>query len=292
MTSLVWFKRDLRLQDHQPLWHAVKEGAVLPVYIVEPDYWQQPDTSLRHWQYIAPALQQLNQQLTALGQPLLVVKGAATVVLRQLCQQFAIQGVFSHEETGNLWTYQRDLAVVRLLQSLHIPWHQYRQFAVFRKLVNRDNWFELADNWLKSPVCPTPETLPWLTATHDNIMSLPMHRGKDLPAISSLQKAADVHNTFNYFITTRSRYYRQHISSPAKAERSGSRLSPAISYGQLSMRQLQQQSLQALKHQTEPRQKQGLHAFFSRLRWHCHFMQKLEDEPAYKFSINFRKERF
>ena len=56
MTSLVWFKRDLRLQDHQPLWHAVKEGAVLPVYIVEPDYWQQPDTSLRHWQYIAPAL--------------------------------------------------------------------------------------------------------------------------------------------------------------------------------------------------------------------------------------------
>ena len=205
------------------------------------------------------------------------------MVLRQLCQQFAIQGVFSHEETGNLWTYQRDLAVGRLLQSLHIPWHQYRQFAVFRKLVNRDNWFELADNWLKSPVCPTPETLPWLTATHDNIMSLPMHRGKDLPAISSLQKAADVHNTFNYFITTRSRYYRQHISSPAKADRCGSRLSPAISYGQLSMRQLQQQSLQALKHQTEPRQKQGLHAFFSRLRWHCHFMQKLEDEPAIEF---------
>tara|TARA_R110002126_G_scaffold16527_31_gene66110 strand:- start:3540 stop:5051 length:1512 start_codon:yes stop_codon:yes gene_type:complete len=283
MTSLVWFKRDLRLQDHQPLYHASRQGAVLPVYIVEPDYWQQPDVSLRHWQYIAPALQLLNQQLTALGQPLLIVKGAATAVLRQLCQQYSVTKVFSHEETGNLWSYQRDLAVSRLFKSLQIPWQQYRQFAVFRKLADRDNWFELADDWLKSPLCPMPDQLPWLTATDSNPQLLAPQRRTDLPAVSILQQPEQADTTFSSFIDNRSRYYRQHISLPAKASRSGSRLSPFISYGQLSLRQLQQQSLLTLKQQTNMQHKQSLQAFFSRLRWHCHFMQKLEDEPAIEF---------
>ncbi|MBV2129462.1 cryptochrome/deoxyribodipyrimidine photo-lyase family protein [Arsukibacterium indicum] len=283
MTSLVWFKRDLRIDDHQPLWHAARQGAVLPVYIIEPDYWQQPDVSLRHWQYIAQALQQLNQQLTALGQPLLVVKGAATAVLRQLCQQYAVQRVLSHEETGNLWTYQRDLAVSRLLKSLQIPWQQYRQFAVFRALKNRDHWFEMADSWLRSPACPPPGSLPWLTSGPDNLTKLAPQRRDDLPAVSILQQPSDPQQLFSRFITTGSRHYRQHISLPAKAVNSCSRLSPIISYGQLSLRQLQQQSLLAIKQQNDGWHRQGLQAFFSRLRWHCHFMQKLEDEPAIEF---------
>ena len=66
MNTLVWFKRDLRLTDHAALFHAAKQGiAVLPVYIVEPDYWQQPDVSLRHWAFVAEALTALQQQLTA-----------------------------------------------------------------------------------------------------------------------------------------------------------------------------------------------------------------------------------
>ncbi|WP_445767835.1 deoxyribodipyrimidine photo-lyase [Rheinheimera sp.] len=52
MTALVWFKRDLRVEDHLPLLNAAKAGAVLPVYIIEPDYWQQHDVSLRHWQFM------------------------------------------------------------------------------------------------------------------------------------------------------------------------------------------------------------------------------------------------
>ena len=43
MISLVWFKRDLRIDDHGPLAEAARQGAVLPVYIIEPDYWQQPE---------------------------------------------------------------------------------------------------------------------------------------------------------------------------------------------------------------------------------------------------------
>ncbi|MDP5136966.1 deoxyribodipyrimidine photo-lyase [Rheinheimera baltica] len=283
MTTLVWFKRDLRIEDHQPLWHAAKLGLVLPVYIIEPDYWQQPDVSLRHWQFISPALEQLNQQLTALGQPLLVVKGPATLVLRKLCQQYAITQVFSHEETGNLWTYQRDIAVSRLLQQLQIPWQQFRQFAVFRHLANRDNWFNLADQWLKSSTAPPVSRLPFLTAAEWDLTAMAPTRKHDLPLCYPIQVPFHAEATFDSFISQRSMNYRQHISFSAKAVQSCSRLSPYISYGQLSLRQLQQQSFSAIKRSPNIRQQQGLQAFFSRLRWHCHFMQKLEDEPAIEF---------
>lgn len=283
MTALVWFKRDLRVEDHLPLLNAAKAGAVLPVYIIEPDYWQQHDVSLRHWQFIAPALQQLNAQLTALGQPLMVVKGPATRVLEQLCHQFNVSAVFSHEETGNLWTYQRDLAVKRLLKQLNIPWQQYPQFAVFRRLSNRDNWFNLADNWLKSPLAPPVNRLPFVTPAQWNLAELAPHRKTDLPLCQLAQHASAADTTFASFIDSRCVNYRQHISLAAKAGYSCSRLSPYISYGQLSLRQLQQQSFLAMKQSVDRRRQQGLQAFFSRLRWHCHFMQKLEDEPAIEF---------
>jgi len=283
MTALVWFKRDLRIDDHQPLYQAARHGAVLPVYIIEPDYWQQSDVSLRHWQFISAALVQLNTKLQTLGQPLLIAKGPATTVLSRLCQQYGISAVYSHEETGNLWTYQRDLAVKRLLLSLNIPWHQHRQFAVFRPLSSRDDWFTLADNWLKSAVTPTVSSLPCIVQPNWNLSALAPTRTTDLPLCQSWQSATAATQTCNSFFATRCSDYRQHISLPAQAVQSCSRLSPFISYGMLSLRQLQQQSYLAMKTTKKPRQIQGLQAFFSRLRWHCHFIQKLEDEPAIEF---------
>ena len=43
--NIVWFKRDLRVADHLPLAMASRLGPVLPLYIVEPDFWAQPDAS-------------------------------------------------------------------------------------------------------------------------------------------------------------------------------------------------------------------------------------------------------
>ena len=43
--GVVWFKRDLRVQDHAPLAEAVARGPVLCLYILEPALWQQPDAA-------------------------------------------------------------------------------------------------------------------------------------------------------------------------------------------------------------------------------------------------------
>ncbi len=45
--NVVWFKRDLRTSDHVPLADAARHGSVLPLFIAEPELWQQPDLSGR-----------------------------------------------------------------------------------------------------------------------------------------------------------------------------------------------------------------------------------------------------
>ncbi|MFZ9965204.1 MAG: deoxyribodipyrimidine photo-lyase, partial [Terrimicrobiaceae bacterium] len=35
-TQLVWFKRDLRVEDHRPLAEAAKRGPVVCLYVYEP----------------------------------------------------------------------------------------------------------------------------------------------------------------------------------------------------------------------------------------------------------------
>ena len=73
--QIVWFKRDLRIVDHQPLAAAAERGLVLPLYVVEPEFWQQPDASERQWMFCRESLLELRQALADRGQPLVVRAG-------------------------------------------------------------------------------------------------------------------------------------------------------------------------------------------------------------------------
>ena len=55
--NIVWFKRDLRITDHAPLFEAGQMGSLIPLYIVEPELWRQPDSSRRHWHFIHNSLE-------------------------------------------------------------------------------------------------------------------------------------------------------------------------------------------------------------------------------------------
>ena len=294
MRQLVWFKRDLRIDDHAPLYEAARQGAVLPVYIIEPDYWQQPDTSLRQWHFIKASLQRLDQELTKLGQPLIIEVGPASHVLLALCQKFQICQVHSHEETGNLWTYQRDLAVARALKRQSIPWRQYRQFAVLRGSVNRDHWQRETDTWLKEPLVPRPVRLPLLHEPDPK--PLPeLTRNRDIGAC--IQRFDTLlTTTYDSFFCNRHQHYLRSIGKPAASAEHSSRLSPFLAYGELSLRQLFQDTQLKLQHSGANRA--NLSAFLSRLRWHCHFIQKFETEPAIEFLpmhsgfIGFREDSF
>ena len=84
MIQVVWFKRDLRTIDHAALSAAALHGPVLPLYIVEPQLWQQADVSHRQYQFLTECLAELDSALQSFGQGLVVRVGDAVDVLNQL----------------------------------------------------------------------------------------------------------------------------------------------------------------------------------------------------------------
>ncbi|MGB1440614.1 MAG: deoxyribodipyrimidine photo-lyase, partial [Candidatus Puniceispirillaceae bacterium] len=133
--KIVWFKRDLRIDDHAPLYHAAqnhaeKGGKILPLLVIEPDFWAQPDSSARQFAFMRESALSLAQALRALGAELVVRTGEVCAVLEQLSGLYEIEGIYAHQETHNNWTYQRDRAVRSWAQSRGIALYEYQQHGV------------------------------------------------------------------------------------------------------------------------------------------------------------------
>ena len=73
------------------------------------------------------------------------------------------------------------------------------------------------------------------------------------------------------------------MSSPITGEVSCSRLSPHIAFGNISITEIFKKTNDKLKSELSYTKKKSLIAFKSRLAWHCHFIQKLYDEPEIEF---------
>jgi len=62
--NIVWLKRDLRTQDHEPLYLAEKAGIpYILLFLYEPSIITYPDTSTRHLQFCYHSIQKMNEQL-------------------------------------------------------------------------------------------------------------------------------------------------------------------------------------------------------------------------------------
>jgi deoxyribodipyrimidine photo-lyase len=99
--QIVWFKRDLRVEDHAPLAAAVDSGLpTLLLYVVEPEQRTDPHLSLRHWRFIWQSLLDIDGRLEPFGHHLHVVEGRLPQLFEQLSQRFRILALHSHEEIG------------------------------------------------------------------------------------------------------------------------------------------------------------------------------------------------
>jgi deoxyribodipyrimidine photo-lyase len=291
--NLVWLKRDLRLTDHQPLWQAVQSNLpFIIVYVFEPDYWQQADTSARQWQFIYHSLIELKDQAQKQNGDIWVLQGDSQQCLELIHQQFTIKHIFSHQETGNDWTYQRDKRIGHWCKTQNIRWIEEPQFAVTRGKLNRDKWDSLWQQFMATPCLTTPnlraaisqqplaKALNIPTTQHNleaELLTL-TYPGNDRLSCVQPQRAGSLaaNRVLNSFMEERHKTYLISVSSPIKGQRNSSRLSCYLAYGNISVREVVHATLAALP---QTSQKRALTAFKSRLHWHCHFIQKMETEP-------------
>ena len=298
--QIVWFKRDLRLKDHAPLTEASVRGPVLGIYIFEPELVASPEFDRSHFDFIRDSLIELQIGLRKIGSDLLIFHGDAISSLEKLWETLPFSALWSHEETGNDLTFKRDLNVADWCKLKSIPWHEPRQFGVIRRLRSRAQWADRWESHMSSKILPVPKLTshlhsdqkalvhPWTKIPDNDLIA---SQGFSKP--DALRAGEDrAQSMLGSFLIERGLTYSFGMSSPVTGFSVCSRLSPYITWGNISLRDVYQSTRNRI---ADIRDQQGfgmsvdrrwlmsLSAFDARLRWHCHFIQKLETEPAIEF---------
>ena len=262
-----------------------QEHPVLLLYCFEPSVMAYADADLRHWRFVYESLTEMQQKLQDLDASLYVFHSEVMPVLEALQEQYAIQQIFSHVEVGNKITYYRDLAVQQFCHRCSVTWKESPLNGVIRKLKSRKTWQKRWQATMTSQPQLVQETgwkILQLDADFYSALKGPALNTEITTRNKNFQQGGEywAWRYLDSFIKDRAENYSRHISKPLLSRKSCSRLSPYLSYGNISMRMLYQYTSQ---HYAASANKRALSNFISRLHWHCHFMQKFEDECRMEF---------
>jgi deoxyribodipyrimidine photo-lyase len=284
--NIVWFKRDLRLTDHEPLYCALQsELPLLLIYIFEPSVMAYHDSDVRHWRFVFESLKEMNERLKSTNTQIYIFHNEAKEVFEMLAHQFNIHSIFSSEEIGNGLTYERDKAMKILFLKNRILWKEYQTNGIVRGLKTRKIWEKLWESQMTKQPNLVKENGWNMVELESSIFN--KIKGEELNIeITTRNKNFQEGGEYwawrylENFLKERHVNYSKHISKPLLSRKGCSRLSPYITYGNISMRMVFQFTKQ--HYNTSPN-KRALSNFISRLHWHCHFIQKFESESRYEF---------
>jgi len=294
---VVWLKRDLRLDDHAPFAEAGRlcevGGSMIALYVHEPSVWSAPDADASHLAFVDESLDELDRAIESIGGRLVRRVGEVVDVLARLHAAEPIESLLAHEETGNAITYARDRAVARWCRAKGIAFREWAQNGVLRPNPGRDGWSGRWQEFMKRPRHAAPAALrsPSAEAIAPGEPGCSSALGLGPDTRAALRQRGGSSNAaacLNSFLLERGRDYQRTMGSPVEAWASCSRLSPHLAWGTMSVRRAWQGAARRLGQLGEEAEassdlrawRGSVRSFMSRLAWHCHFMQKLEDEPA------------
>jgi deoxyribodipyrimidine photo-lyase len=282
--NIVWFKRDLRLRDHAPLVAAQQSRyPTLLLYCFEPSIMKAEDSDIRHWRFVYQSLMDLEKQLLPYEIPICIAHGEFDEVMNIVRRHFSVHSVYSHQETGNRMTFDRDLKMKSYFSFHGIIWKEFQTNGVIRRLKHKDQWNARWEQFMVAPksdcslenFVSVKEKLALLDSRNTLPNELKELNGHFQPGGESL-----AWRYLNSFLQDRYVGYSQHISKPLASRKSCSRISPYLAYGNLSIRQVYQE---VMHYYPNAKNKMALRNFVSRLNRHCHFIQKFETECRIEF---------
>ncbi|HUM99397.1 MAG: hypothetical protein B7X12_05975 [Halothiobacillus sp. 20-53-49] len=189
MTTLVWFRQDLRLQDNPALTAALTAGHIIPVYIQAPDNKTPPEGGASRW-WRHHSLNALQNSLNARGSRLIIRSGEPLAQLQNLIQETGATAIVWNRRMEPA-ARAHDASIKTALKAcsievhsfngnyLHEPWtifnKQNKPFQVFTPY-----WKAVIAAGLNLPPQPAPDTLPPVDAA---LTSLPLNALRLVPAI-------------------------------------------------------------------------------------------------------------
>ena len=283
MNKIVWFRYDLRLEDNQAFIEATKNGNVLPIFIFDKNYYKLDTSSSFHLKFCEDSLKDLNQSLKNLyNSKINIYYGDTTEILKNISKKFNISEIYSHHVFKNNYLSKIDGKTSKFFKECNIQWYLFNQFGIQLGKRDRYRWSYNWNKFINQPVLEKRVNCNFIKdPDHNKNCAISTNFIDDKLIQEGGRKNAV--KLLNSFLDNRSDNYQKEMSSPITGEKSCSRLSPYITYGNISLREIYRATKQKLNEDISIVKKKSLIAFKSRLAWHCHYIQKLYDEPEIEF---------
>ncbi len=132
--AAVWFRRDLRLEDHAALYHALRSGLpVIPVFIFDRSILDRlEDRYDRRVEFIHHALSAMQEKCRAVGTTMIVRYGHPFEIWNDLCREFTIRHVYTNHDYEP-YSMKRDQEIRALLNEQGCVLHTFKDQVIFEK---------------------------------------------------------------------------------------------------------------------------------------------------------------
>lgn len=133
MYAAFWFRRDLRLDDNNGLYEALRSGLpVLPVFIFDRAILDQLARRDARVEFIHKALGDMQAQLVEMGSSLVVRAGKPEAVWAELLREYPISAVYTNHDYEP-YARQRDEGIAALLRAQGTAFHTFKDQVIFEK---------------------------------------------------------------------------------------------------------------------------------------------------------------
>jgi deoxyribodipyrimidine photo-lyase len=190
--SLVWFRRDLRVEDHAALHHALLSAdRVFGVFVFDTDILAGLPADDRRVHFIHASLQELDARLRSLGGYLIVRHGRAAQDIPRLAAELDAESVFANHDYEPQ-AIRRDRAVLDALRRAGRSLQTFKDQVVFERdevLTKVGGPFSVftpyKNAWLKR-LAAEPEALAAYETTPHAARLAPAPPGHALPTLEDL----------------------------------------------------------------------------------------------------------
>ena len=276
-TSVVWFRYDLRVRDNEALFQAALNSKCLPIFILDTNFCKLNTTSHFHLSFINDSLIDLNLQLKKFNGNLNFYNGSTIEIFKHLYEKFQFTKVFSNRIFKNYFHSDLDKNMKNFFLQNNIKWIQTNQFGIQLENRVRGTWSKNWNYQISKPIIadmPSSEFLNDSGMTNFEVKKLKsVHR-----AFYQLGGTDNAKKLLKSFLEKRCIDYQKKMSSPLHAEFVCSRLSPHITFGTISLKEIITGINKSIKNNSVV-DTRSIYSFKKRLAWHCHFIQKIFDQP-------------
>lgn len=162
--QIVWFRRDLRLNDSEIVSRACRNGLlVLPCFVVDPWFYEQSDVAAARVKFLFESLENLDANLRSLGSRLYLFEGESVDVIgrltRSLLELNQKPKLYFNRDVQVQYGIDRDHSIINFYCSYNLESYIGTNHFLQPDNQHLDDWWQDYHDYQSQSTYPTPQEI-------------------------------------------------------------------------------------------------------------------------------------